>query len=515
MDLINLNLQYPDWGLVLPQLIVFVLAIVLLFGDAFLPKAWHYVGLTALSLIGYAAAMVALYWQDGKDESTFQGMFRADGLTVFLSIIILSAAILSVMVSASYVEHLEGRMPLGEFYVLLAFSVLGALLVSASGDLVMIFVGIELSSLATYVLTAFAKRRVTSIEGALKYFLLGIFASAILIYGLTWTYGLTGSTNLDDIARNIQGSISGQDYLEPSLLFALLLLTVGLGFKIAAVPFHMWTPDAYDGAPTPVTGFMSVVPKAAGFAALVRIMVQGLGPMRDDWTNLIAALAILTMVFGNIVAIAQRNIKRMLAYSSIAHTGYMLVGLAAYQTKAGFSTTQQAGLTTDLGVSSLLYYILAYTFMNIGAFAVVAWLQHRGRGMTLDDFAGLAGTNPLAAAAMSVFMVSLMGVPPLLGFYAKYYVILAAIDADLLWLALAVVIMSAVSAYFYLRVVAVMYFTPTEKTLRPASTQLLNVGIAGMVIANLALGLFSSRIVDLADKWSGALTVASRITGTG
>jgi NADH-quinone oxidoreductase subunit N len=244
-------------------------------------------------------------------------------------------------------------------------------------------------------------------------------------------------------------------------------------------------------------------------------MVQGLGPMRDDWTNLIAALAILTMVFGNIVAIAQRNIKRMLAYSSIAHTGYMLVGLAAYQTKAGFSTTQQAGLTSDLGVSSLLYYILAYTFMNIGAFAVVTWLQHRGRGMTLDDFAGLAGSNPLAAAAMSVFLISLMGVPPLLGFYAKYYVILAAIDADLLWLALAVVIMSAVSAYFYLRVVAVMYFNPSEKSLRTASTPLLNVGIAGMVVANVALGLFSSRIVDLADKWSGALTVASRITGRG
>jgi NADH-quinone oxidoreductase subunit N len=515
VDLINLNMETPDWGLVVPQLIVFGLAIVLLFADAFLPKSLHYTWLTGISLVGYAGSMVALYWQHDENRSTFQGMFRADGLTVFLSIIILSAAILSVMVSASYVEHLEGRMPIGEFYVLLAFSVLGALLVSAAGDLVMIFVAIELSSLATYVLTAFAKRRTTSVEGALKYFLLGIFASAILIYGMTWTYGLTGSTNLDEIARSIQGSIAGEGRLEPSLLLALLLLTVGLGFKIAAVPFHMWTPDAYDGAPTPVTAFMSVAPKAAGFAALVRIMVQGLGPMSDDWINLIAALAILTMVFGNIVAIAQRNVKRMLAYSSIAHTGYMLVGLAAYQTMGGFSTTEQAGLTSDRGVSALLYYILAYTFMNIGAFAVVTWLQHRGRGMTLDDFAGLAGTNPLAAAAMTVFLVSLMGVPPLLGFYAKYYVILAAIDADLLWLALAVVIMSAVSAYYYLRIVAVMYFTPSEKKLRSVSTPLLNVGIAGMVVANLALGLFSSRLVDLADQWSGALTVASRITGGG
>jgi NADH-quinone oxidoreductase subunit N len=514
VDLINLTLERPDWGLVVPQLIVFGLAIALLFLDAFLPKERHYTWLTAISLLGYAAAMVALNWQHGENAATFRGAFRADGLTVFLSVIILSAAILSVMVSASYVERLEGRMPIGEFYVLLAFSVLGALLTAAAGDLVMIFVGIELSSLATYVLTAFAKRRITSIEGALKYFLLGIFASAILIYAMAWTYGLTGSTNLDDIRAAIQDSVAGRERLEASLLLALLLLTVGLGFKIAAVPFHMWTPDAYDGAPTPVTGYMSVVPKAAGFAAIVRIMVQGLGPMRNDWTDLLAVLALITMAFGNIVAIAQRNIKRMLAYSSIAHTGYMMVGLAAYQAGGGTGFGPDgAAAAGDRGVSSLLYYILAYTFMNIGAFAVVAWMQHRGRGMTLDDFAGLASTNPAAAVAMTVFMVSLMGVPPLLGFYAKYYVIVAAIDADLLWLALAVVLLSAVSAYFYLRVVAVMYFNPPERPLRATSTWLLNVGIAVMVVANLVLGLFSGRLVELADQWSGALTVATRLGG--
>jgi NADH-quinone oxidoreductase subunit N len=498
----------------LPQLIVFGLAIVLLLGDAFLPKRLHYTGLTAVSLIGYAAALVALYWQDGKNEYTFNGMFHADGLTVFLSVILLCTAILSVMVSASYVEHLEGRMPIGEFYVLLAFSTLGALLVSAAGDLVMVFVAIELSSLATYVLTAFAKRRTTSIEGALKYFLLGIFASAILIYGMAWTYGVTGSTDLDEISRRLQTSVSGQGHLEPSLLLGLLLLVVGLGFKIAAVPFHMWTPDAYDGAPTPVTAFMSVGPKAAGFAAFIRIFVEGLGPIRGDWLNLIAVLAVLTMVFGNLVAVAQRNVKRMLAYSSIAHTGYMLVGLAVYQSaKAGFSSGGNE--TTDRGISALLYYLLAYTFVNIGAFAVITWLQHRGPGLTLDDFAGLAGRKPLAAAAMTIFMVSLMGVPPLLGFYAKYYVILAAIDADKLWLALAIVLMSAVSAYYYLRVVAVMYFSPSERQLRPIATPLLNAGILIMVIANIALGLFSERLINLADKWSGALTVASRITGQG
>ena len=512
MDLLKLDLSSPDFSLMLPQLIVFGLAMVLLLGDAFFPRRSHYTVLTGISLVGYAAALISLYWQRDNTESTFRGMFRADGLTLFLSLTILSAAILSVMVSASYVEFLEGRMPLGEFYVLLSFAVLGALMTAAAGDLVMIFVGIELSSLATYVLTAFAKRRETSMEGALKYFLLGIFASAILVYGMAWTYGLTGSTNLDAIAARMAEVKAEGGRLETSLLLALLLLVVGLGFKIAAVPFHMWTPDAYDGAPTPVTAYMSVIPKVAGFAAIIRILIQGLGPLRDDWHMLLAILALITMFFGNIVAVSQRNIKRMLAYSSIAHTGYAMVGLAAYEvSKTGFGTSSST-TAADTAVSALLYYMLAYTFMNIGAFAVVAWIQHRGGGMMLEDFAGLGSRQPLAAVAMAIFMVSLMGIPPLLGFYAKYYIILAAIQSNMLWLAMAVVLASAVSAYFYLRVVAVMYFNPApDKDLRPFKTSLLNVGIAAMVIANIALGLFSERVVNLADKWSNALTVASQV----
>ena len=498
--------------MMVPELIVFGLAMVLLLGDAFFPRRSHYTLLTGASLIGYAAALVSLYWQRDENRSTFRGMFREDGLTLFLAVIILAAAILTVMVSASYIENLEGRMPIGEFYVLLAFAVLGSLVTASAGDLVMIFVGIELSSLATYVLTAFAKRRATSIEGALKYFLLGIFASAILVYGMAWTYGLTGSTNLDEIAQHLAQVTADGGRLEPSLLLALLLLVVGLGFKIAAVPFHMWTPDAYDGAPTPVTGYMSVVPKAAGFAAIVRILIQGLGPLRDDWHMLIAILALVTMMFGNLVAISQRNVKRMLAYSSIAHTGYMMVGVAAYEALgAGFGGADISS-NGQSAVSSLLYYMLAYTFMNIGAFAVVTWVQHRGAGMMLEDFAGLASRQPLAAVSMAIFMVSLMGIPPLIGFYAKYYVILAAIQSDMLWLAIAVVVASAISAYFYLRVVAVMYFSPAPDTnFRPYSTGLLNIGIGAMVAANILLGLFSQRVVDLADKWSGALTVASQV----
>ena len=521
------NLPGPEWGLVLPQLIVFGLALVLLFGDAFIARSAHFTVLTGVSLVGYGLAMAALWTQDGRNEATFEalnpdgsvyGLFRADGLTVFLSLVILLAAILTVLVSASYVDRLEGRMPIGEFYVLLAFSVLGALLTAAAGDLVMIFIGIELSSLATYIMTAFAKRRLSAVEGALKYFLLGIFASAILVYGMAWVYGATGTTDLDGIARALQTAVRGEDALEPSLLLALLLVVVGLGFKMAAVPFHFWTPDAYDGAATPVTAFMSVVPKAAAFAATIRLLVQGLGPMRDDWLNLIAVLALITMTFGNVVAIAQRNVKRMLAYSSIAHTGYMLVGLAVYQEQGGF-TAGATGSGGDQGVASLLYYILAYTFMNIGAFAVVAWLQHRGRGLTLDDFSGLASTQPLAAAAMTVFLVSLMGVPPTIGFRAKYEVIVAAINAGSgvgLTLAIAIVVLSAVSAFYYLRVVAVMYFNEPERTPREVSTPLLNVGIGAMAVATLALGVvFSGEFIELAQRWSRALTVAAQVGGGG
>ena len=236
---------------------------------------------------------------------------------------------------------------------------------------------------------------------------------------------------------------------EASLLLAMLLLVVGLGFKIAAVPFHMWTPDAYQGAPTPVSAYMSVIPKVAGFAAMVRILVEALGPLRDEWVTLVSILAVITMFFGNIVAIAQRDVKRMLGYSSIGQTGFILAGLAAYGATAG----------GDRSVTSVNYYLFAYAFMNIGAFAVVTWMQNRGYGTSIDDFNGLGTRSPMAALAMTVFMLSLMGFPPLVGFYAKYYVILACIEGNLTWLAVAIVLASAISAFFYLRVVAVMYFS--------------------------------------------------------
>ncbi|MCC7023410.1 MAG: NADH-quinone oxidoreductase subunit N [Thermomicrobiales bacterium] len=504
------GLLTPEWSVLYPQLIVFGLAILLMLLDVFVPRRLHYGLLTAVSLIGYVVAAAALWTQDGKNVATFWWGFRADGLSVFLSLVVLIAAVLSVMTAASYVDQLEGHLPIGEFYVLLAFAVLGAMLVGASGDLVMIFVTIELSSLATYVLTAFAKRRLTALEGGMKYFLLGIFASAILVYGMAWVYGLTGSTNLDAIALALQNSVTGANGLDPSLVLALLLVIVGLGFKMAAVPFHFWTPDAYDGAATPVTAYMSVIPKVAAFAASIRLLVQALGPVADDWVNVIALLALITMVFGNIVAVSQRDVKRMLAYSSIAHTGYMMVGLAAYRSSSGFLSPGATPTTGDNGISSLLTYLLAYAVMNIGAFAVVAWVQHRGRGLMLEDYNGLAAQEPLAAAALTVFLISLMGIPPTIGFYAKYKVIVAAIEIGPvgLILAIAIVVLSAVSAFYYLRVVAVMYFNPPETELRPAQTGLLNVGIAAMAVVTLiGAVVFSGQAVALADRWYHALSV--------
>ncbi len=509
----SLDLSSPEWSLVVPQLIVFLTATVLLFADAFIPEDRHYSILTGISLVGYGLAGLALFWQHDQNEATFDGLFRADGLTVFLTLTILVAALLTVVTSASYVERLEGRMPLGEYYILVAFATFGALLVAAAGDMVILFIGIELTSLSTYVLAAFARRRVTALEGAMKYFLLGLFASAILLYGMAWVYGATGSTNLSVIGEQMQALVANQDHTEASLLLGMLLIIVGIGFKMAAVPFHFWTPDAYDGAPTPVTGYMSAIPKIAAFAAAIRLLVQGLSPLRDDWGIVIAVLALITMVFGNVVAVSQRNVKRMLAYSSIAHTGYILAGFAAYNSEGGFGSSVNGGVSDD-GISSVLYYLIAYTVMNIGAFAVIAWVQHRGEGLTLDDISGLAKNNVLAASAMTVFMISLMGIPPTLGFYAKYYVIVALIDSDLLWLALAIVLMSAVSAFFYLRVVAVMFFNDPideNREFTSQTTPLLNISIGAMALATIVMGVWSSDIIRLAGEWSTALDVVAQV----
>jgi NADH-quinone oxidoreductase subunit N len=485
-----------DFSLMIPQLIVLGLSLAVIAVDLILMRG-HARLLSWLSLLGYGGALAATVWYglyglpgvNGPRfvDTTFGGMVRWDPLAVFFMIVILSAALLTVLLSDTYMPL--RRMPMGEFYTVMALGTLGMLLTASAGDLVMVFIGIELSSVAIYVMTGFQRTRAESLEAAIKYFLLGIFATAILVYGMTWLYGLTGATNLDQIAQFL--ATSPGLGTSPAVLFALLLLVVGLGFKAAAVPFHMWTPDAYTGAPTPVTAFMSVAPKAAAFVAIVRVLVQALTPLAQQWTLAVMVLAALTMVLGNVVAVTQRNVKRMLAYSSIAHTGYMLVGLAAYQPGQG-----------DQGVPSLLFYSFAYVFMNVGAFGVVIWLQARGGGTDISDYNGLASRAPLAAAALAVCLFSLLGVPPLLGFWAKYYVIVAAVQANLIWLAVLVVLTSAVSAYFYLRVFAVMYFGDVAQELRPQRAPLLQVGLGLTVLATIAFGLVSGPLLALAQKYA-------------
>jgi NADH-quinone oxidoreductase subunit N len=493
---VPLELVHPDWGLIVPQLIMIGTIIAILAADLILPREKHGV-VSWVALIGLGASLVSLLtidWTAG--ETTFNGMFRADSFSLFVNIVVLAAGILAVMISSSYVQSLEerGTMPIPEYLALVLFSILGAMVVGAAGDLLVIFIGIEMGSLAVYVLTGFARRRMTSIEGALKYFLLGSFSSAILVFGMAWIYGSTGTISIPEISERVGEIMTGEQLPEPALLLALLLLAIGLAFKIAAVPFHMWTPDAYQGAPTPVSGYMSVVPKIAGFAAFARIIAEGLGPLSDTWLVLVAILAIITMFYGNVVAISQRDVKRMLAYSSIGHTGYILVGLAAYQEE----------VPIEMSIGSVLFYLFAYTFMNIGAFAVVTWLQHRGQGVDLDSFNGLGTRSPLTALAMTIFMLSLMGLPPLIGFYAKYYVILAAIEAELIWLAVAVVLASAVSAFFYLRVVVAMYFNDAEGEWQPQATPMLGLGLLIMAVGTIAFGFFSGPVLDLAMNWVDA-----------
>jgi NADH-quinone oxidoreductase subunit N len=480
----------PDLVSLLPELIVAALAVVLILADAFMRRGQSR-ALTWVALVFLVAALasaIALF-NYGRVEN-FSGMLVRDQFSTFFQIIALIAAILAVLISPSYIE--SKGLPLGEYYAIMAMSTLGMMVVAAAGDLVTIFVGIELMTIAVYILTGFAKFDRESSEGALKYFLLGIFGTAILVYGMAWTYGMTGATNLRAIAM----FLTTANLNNPGLILGLLLLIGGLAFKVAAVPFHMWTPDAYQGAPTPVTAFMSVAVKAASFAAMLRILIGALGAMHAQWTIAIIVLAIVTMTLGNVVAIAQKNVKRMLAYSTIAHTGYILVGVAAY---TGFSNGNSAA------VEGVLYYTFVYVFMNIGAFAIIAWLQRNGGGDKLDDFSGLAAWAPLPAIAMAICLISLTGIPPTVGFLGKFYIFLAAVKSDLVWLAVIGVLNSAISAFYYLRVIVYMYMREPEKQLARKPSPMLMTGIVIAALAALFFGLYSTPIFDLARSASAMI----------
>ena len=440
-----MEIVIPDvnWIALAPQIVVIATALLVLLLSV-LSGSGRKSYLAYLSLLGVVlAGLVALYHWDSH-ESLVPSMVAVDAFSAYLNLAFLIAGGLSILLSIEYVRR-KGFSE-GEYYGLLLLSIAGMMFLAGAGNLMIVFLGVEILSIPLYVLAGFNRRDPQSGESALKYFLLGAFASGFLLYGIALLYGGTGTTSLPGIAQYLATASQVSSYV----WVGMGLVIVGLGFKVALVPFHMWTPDVYQGAPTPVTAFMSVGAKAAGFAALLRILPGALFVQMGGWTWVLAVLAVLTMLFGNLAAIAQRNLKRMLAYSSIAHAGYITVGLVA---------------GSVAGIQAVLFYLVGYIFMNIGAFAVVTAVSQtrdEGEGESLQDFAGLGKTQPWLAGAMAVFMFSLAGLPPLAGFLGKLYVFAAAVESGWWWLAAVGVICSVISAYFYLRVVLYMYMREPE-----------------------------------------------------
>jgi NADH-quinone oxidoreductase subunit N len=404
----------------------------------------------------------------------------ADNFGLFVTWILIIVGLLSLAFSGPTIER--ERLPAGEYYALMLFALAGMMLMATATDLLVIFLALEVLSLAVYVLTGIRRDSLASTEAALKYFLLGAFSSAFFLYGIAFTYGLAGSTRLERI-----GSLMAAQALAPTpmQLLALGLLLVGFAFKVSAVPFHMWTPDAYEGAPPAVTGFMSTGVKAAAFAAFVRVFLSALEPLQHQWWGVLWVIAAATMIVGTVVGVAQSSLKRMLAYSSIAHGGYLLVALLS---------------ANDVGKGAVLFYLLAYAVTNLGAFGVIAVLESGDRANDqVRDYAGLWDEHPVLAGLMTLFLLSLGGFPPMAGFIAKWYVFSAAVKAGYTGLAIIGVLTSVVSVFFYLRVVVMMYMTPTDSPARfPVVPKVAGLALVVSAILIVYLGILPTRVLDWA-----------------
>jgi NADH-quinone oxidoreductase subunit N len=452
------------------------------------------------ALVGLAVIAVAALAVGGEERVAFGGAYTVDALTTFLHVLFVSIIALTITFAPDYLVPRD--LPVAEFAVVLIFAMSGALLIAGATDLLLLFLGLELMVLPGYLLAGFHKNDGYSTEGAIKYFLLGSFSSAIFLFGLSFVWGLTGTTRVSEVAAILGQVAAGSAALSPGLAMGLAFLTTGVAFKIAAVPFHYWTPDAYQGSPTPITGYLSVGPKVGAFALILRLFVEALGGLREEWLIVVVVLAAVTMTLGNLVALTQNNVKRMLAYSSIAHTGYMLVGLAAWA--AGGTTEDGVG-----GLEALLYYGAAYSFMNLGAFAVVAALQKRtGVTSNLDTFAGLGRREPWLGALMLLFLLSLTGIPPTAGFWAKAYVILAAVEAGgaLSILAVITVLNAAAAAFYYLRVAVYMYMRdPAIEAPALRHGRLLWSGLAASTALTILLGLVPGPLLDVVSRAARAI----------
>ena len=479
-NLVQIALQNVNMAAVLPSIILTCFGMGLLLINVFLPRGTtrHAVWISLIGLV-VTGFFVVTGW--GNPPYGFNDAVAMDNFAAFFSIIFLFAAGLSILMSDDYLTR-EGY-PVSEYYPMVLFATAGAMWMASGTDMMTIFLGLEVMSICLYVLAGFFRGQVRSNEAGLKYFLLGAFSTGFLLYGMALIYGVTGSTKLAEIGiyLNAHGSLLNN----PMTLAALILISIGFLFKIAAAPFHMWTPDVYEGAPTPVTAFMSAGPKAAAFAAFLRIMEYCFFSLKPEWTVLLWGLAVLTMVVGNVIAISQTNIKRMLAYSSIAHAGYALVGMVA---------------ANEIGYSGILFYMLAYTFMNVGAFAVLILAGKKGEeNLTLEGFSGFGYKRPFLGIAMAIFLFSLMGMPPTAGFAGKFYIFAGALKAGYVWLAVIGVLNSAVSLYYYLRVMVYMYFRdPTEDYAWVSFPAPVVISIVIAILGVFYLGIVPGEVMDLA-----------------
>jgi len=460
----------------IPILIVVLSAIAALLAEA-MRHPGERMEIAGFGLIGLVGALVASCFLWGTDAVSF-GVVRADNFALFVNIILCIVGILTMLFSRDVVER-EG-LPAGEYYALTLFGISGMMLMAAAVDLLVIFLALEVLSLSVYVLTALRRDSAQSAEAAFKYFLLGAFSSAFFLYGIAFAFAAAGSTRLDAVAAVM---VSPSDITLP--LLAVGLLAVGFCFKVSAVPFHMWTPDAYEGAPTVVTAFMSTAVKAAAFAAFVRVFLSTLQPMQVHWTPILGAIAAATMIAGSVLGVLQSNIKRMLAYSSIAHAGYLLLGLVS---------------ANDDGKAAVLFYLLAYAVTNLGALGIVALLGTAERPHDqLRDFAGLWTTRPGLAGLMTVFLLSLGGFPPMAGFIGKWYIFSAAVQSGHVWLAIIGVLTSVISVFFYLRIVVMMYMTDeTGAVARPAVSWPSTIALAFALLATFYLGVLPTQVLAYA-----------------
>ncbi|MGH7254815.1 MAG: NADH-quinone oxidoreductase subunit N [Nitrospirales bacterium] len=484
-----MTLPLADLAAILPELIIVGIAcLVLTLAPVTSPERKIWLGWMSLASLVVCFGITAARLTDRT--TAFSDLVILDPYASFWKLLLYVVTGLTILLSVSYLR--AERIHLAEYYGFLLLSLAGMMIMVSGADLLTIYLGTELMSISLYILAGFKRFEGRSLEASAKYFVLGSFSSGILLYGISLLFGVAGSTRLAEIA----GAVDARGFDDPALLLGLILLIVGFGFKISAVPFHMWTPDVYQGAPTSVTAFMAVASKAASFGAFLRVLLEGLGGMKPTWYLPLLFVCLATLVLGNLVAIVQTNVKRMLAYSSIAHAGYALIGVVV----AGQADVE--GSVRSLGLSSVMLYLAVYSFMTLGAFAVVAMLRKGGlEGDELEDFTGLAKRQRVAALLMLVFMVSLAGIPPTAGFIGKFYLFLAAVNAGLAWLAVIAVLFAAVSAYYYLRVVMVMYMREPQEAPgaapRLAATPTTVIALACAVAGVVLLGLYPDPLVSV------------------